>query len=273
MEKRIKRVVRDVINENLYGDTLAERERYLASKLRHCSNVNEDVMSIYCGITSNGCKPMLLEKITINRILAKHGNNGFIVISANRADKPHDENVKNTKELRNRIAKQGYSYLPVYGGYRNTQTGEEADYEPSFLVFNYNENGESRDMKKLVELTKLWCGDYEQDCAYVKLPDKDPVYIDRNGKITNKRESDKVAINDPTKEFFTSLTDKHPLPGEKPVRRFSSDIEFPDFDAGEVAPERYIDNFENIHEWYCNPIPVTLNEKRRRMAMHEIMLW
>lgn len=257
----------------MYTNSMIERENDFRKKLVKCTNVNEDVMSIYYGITTNKCKPILMESMSINRLLTKHGDNGYVIISANRNENTDEENIQKTNELKYQITLSGRSYLPVYGGYRNEKTGEEAQYEPSFVVFNYNTDGDKMSIKELVNMAKQWCAEYQQDCAYVKLPGKDLVYMNAAGKIVNKRESGKVAINDPNKEYFTSLTDEHPQDGEMPKRRFSSDIEFPDDKKGEVAPDRDIENFENINEWYCNPIPCTLNEMRRRMAMHEVMIY
>lgn len=259
-DKLIQESVNKAISDFKKRHSLAEAEKHYRSQLCKCVNEKEDVMKRYFGISSNGCKPFIVEKVTIDRIIGKHGDNGFVCVSACRGDKSDEQNEAATKSLLSDISKGGWSFLPTYGGYRNTDTGEEGDYEASFTVFNYGKDGNPRDFKELAEFARLMCGKYGQDCVLVKAPNKAAVYVDKDGRKVNSTESDKVWKNDPSKEFFTSISSKeHKENMErqygKPYhhRRWTNDIQF-----------------ESVR---VNPIPCTLNERIRRRGMGEVMLY
>jgi hypothetical protein len=171
------------------------------------------------------------EKITIDRITkGKHSQNGFIVISANRGDKSPEENEMNRKRLKNEIIKSGFGFNESFGGYRNLETNEDAEYEPSFIVYNYNQQGEPTDFNTLVEYGKRWCGEYEQDCFLVKAPKQAPIYMDSEGNKVNSTESNQVWKNDPSKEYFTTLNTPQKDAANKKFgkigRRWTNDISF-----------------------------------------------
>lgn len=205
----------------MHTNGMTERHEEFRKRLVKCSNPQEDVMKIYHGITSNECRPILMDQAEINRLLTMHGGNGFVVVSAYRENMSHEENVKYTKELMCKVATSDRSYLPVYGGHRSAETGEVDDYVPSLVVFNHNKKGEPLDEEELEKLAMQWRNDYEQERVRVKLP----------GRCS---------------------TPSHP--------------------EGEADKDGCADELGNI-EWYCNPIPCTLNEMQRRTATHEIMVW
>lgn len=208
-------------------------------------NEDYDVMSKYFNIYSNGNMPQQLSEATINRIIDKHGKNGFIIVSANRSDEDRDTNKNNTLSLINDIKNSGYSYFPVYGGYKGTD-GVVDEYEPSFFVANYDRNGNVGDFDKLKSLAAEWCGKYNQDSVLVKSPNDPPIYIDRMGNKVSANSSNNVSINNPNKEFFTALYKK-----PQGTNRFTYDINF---------------------ECYCNPNPCTLNEYMRRKSSGELLI-
>lgn len=80
---------------------MTERHQEFRKKLLNCTNPKEDVMSIYHGITSNKCKPILMDQATSNRLLTKHGSNGFVVVSAYRNYMSYEENVKYNGSVEN----------------------------------------------------------------------------------------------------------------------------------------------------------------------------
>ena len=227
----------------------ADRHEEFRKKLIVAENEKARVMSRYYGIESNPYKPILVEKVTLDRIIKKHGDNGYVIISANRSDMEEERNDSATKSLIMDITQSGYSYLPVYGGYRNTSNGVEDSYEPSFIVFNYDVDGEERDFKDLYEFALSMCDKYEQHSVLIKAPDLPPVWKDKDGNTVSKRSSNKVWKNDPSKEYFTSLKPRSQVNPDKVSRRFTLDI----------------------GECYLNPIPCCLNEERSRKG--EIMVW
>lgn len=190
----------------------------------------------------NPLKPITEE--TLSRVINKHGNNGFIIVSANRSDKDGKENNINTRALIADIKAAGFSYLPVYGGYHG-QDGVIDAYEPSFIVFCYDRKGTPVEFAVLAEFAKTCCGKYNQDSVLVKAPQAAPVYIDKNGGIVGKATDDEVDLNNPANEFYTSLIKTNNLDYKHPERlkRFSYHMAF---------------------ECFVNPNPNTLNEFRRR---------
>ena len=248
---QVDKIITKVINENIDRIKRESIKENLRKKLKPSLNENDNVMKRFYGIKSNNHKPMMVEHITLNRIIKKHGSEGFISISANRSNLPQEVNDKNTQELINDIKQSGYSYLPTYGGYRNVESGEDEEYEPSFLIFNNNSsnNFDVSDFSELEELGKMLCGKYNQDCFLCKRPDYPAIYLDREGNKVNSTESDKVWKNDDNQAFFSTLHTPEEDTKFGIGRRWTHDI-----------------NFE-----YVNPIPCTLSERMRRRG--EIMLY
>lgn len=167
------------------------------------------------------------EKTTLNRILTKHGNEGYIIISANKDYNDAETNQLMHDELERDIKMNGYNSMPSYGGYQNSETGEIGDYEPSFIIFN---NGANPDFDKLVAFGIKECGKFDQDCFLVKAPNKPAIYVDRDGNKANSRESSQIFKNDPTQMYYTTLNnrEKDLANAKKGItgRRWTHDIEF-----------------------------------------------
>lgn len=217
----------------------------------------ENVLACYYNILSNNKEPRLLTEATINRILTKHSNSGFIIVSANRTDKTKKENdmhrnsevqaeLKNTKSLIADIRKSGYSYFPVYGGYKGMD-GMVDKYEPSFFITNYKGKTLQDNFDKLFDLGVKICNKYNQDSVLVKAPNDVPKYIDRNGNVVGKeKQNGNVSINRIEKEYFTALYKK-----DTGTKRMTYDMDF---------------------NMYLNPLPCTLNEAMRRQLSNEIIM-
>lgn len=124
------------------------------------------------------------------------------------------------KELKHDIEKAGFSYTPVFGGYRMQETGEES-YEPSYVVYCYDKKGQPRDFEELKAFALKMCLKYSQESVYVQAPGKPPVYLDYNGNQVNKSSSDNFKFNRKQEEFFTTTArDK------SNDKRFTADIVF-----------------------------------------------
>lgn len=93
-EKELRKIVKDKLNDKLRS-IIKEGFRQ-SHKKSTC--MTEDVMNRFYDIKTNGNKPVLVEKITLNRLLNKHGANGMINISANRSDLDRETNDENTKD-------------------------------------------------------------------------------------------------------------------------------------------------------------------------------
>lgn len=167
-----------------------------------------------------------VNEVTLNRILSKHFVDGFIIITADRSEIT-DANERNVrfKNLKTDITNAGYSHIPVYGGYKETNpdTGEQYDassFERGLLVPNQKPlSNQSREDDQLVELGKKLATKYQQESFLYKPKGEstESYWIDASGNVTNKFNG--VTINDVTQEFFTKLF--HSKNSQKADRRFT----------------------------------------------------
>ena len=154
----------------------------------------------------------IVNEVTLNRVLSKHFTDGFIIITADRSEIT-DASERNAryKQLKTDVSNAGYPYIPVYGGYKETNpdTGEKYDatsFERGLLIPNQRPfNGNSREDDNLVELGKKLAKKYQQESFLYKPKgeSKESFWIDANGNITNKFNG--LSVNDITQEFFTKL--------------------------------------------------------------------
>lgn len=281
IHKIVKNTIDEIVNERR---NLKESFRLLHEDAK---TINEDVMNRFYGISSNHHKPVRIDEITLDRVLKKHGDNGMINISANRSDKPQEENDKQTKELINDLKQSGYSYLPTYGGYRGTD-GIEDDYEPSFVVFNYDSKGNPKDFEELKKFALYLCGKYNQDSVLIKAPEEAPVYLNKDGKKVNSDETKQYWKNDPSKQFFTSFKSKDDVDNEIKAKLLGKYKSYCNHNNIPKTKEGF-ETFYNEHlkdiasigkrytydirfdECYVNPMPCQLSERMRRKG--EIMIW
>lgn len=257
-EQDLNKVVKISLNEikrlQSERDSLKESFR---RKHRQARNLHEDVMYRYWGIDRDkNCAPVLIEGITVDRLMKKHGDNGYVILSANRSDEDENYNTKATQSLIKDLKSSGFSYLPSYGGYHGSDDVMDS-YEPSFIVFNYNGKGEPQDWNELYSFALEMCGKYNQDSVYVNAPGEAPNYLDRNGEKVNSHSSRNYVKNDLNQEYYTSLSSPKEIEdnmskGLQVGGRFTSDIQF-----------------EN--RMYVNPMPCQLSERMRRKG--EVMIW
>lgn len=192
------------------------------------------IPSFYEG-TNNRSLPVPLSETNAQRLINRHSDNGYIIISAcrgwsdfgldpdNLADK-ETLNYKNkirTKSLQNDIQSFGFSYTPCYGGFVENLGTENEDtvYEKSFIVYARKKDG-SVDFDLLKRFGLDMCDKYNQDSVLIKTPGDMPAYYNRNGGIECQFDGD-IAFNDITKTYFTDLyknTQKGIRNGSKPTR-------------------------------------------------------
>lgn len=226
---------------------------------------------------------MPLTETSLNRIM-KHGETGMIIISACRSevdssnprlslrdefekdaefvgglksidsdalyDFEHDwlkrRNARKDKELRQDIQEAGYSFTPVYGGYKGTDS-VSSSYEPSYIVYNRLRNGEEGNFDDLKQFALDMCRKYGQDSVYVQAPGEAPVYLDDSGNQVNRSSSKNFKFNRYDQEFFTTTSRDKTNP-----QQFTADIQF---------------------ESVCiNLRPASYNEKMRRTKQGEFIL-
>lgn len=157
----------------------------------------------------------LLTEVSLYRAVKEHDKNGYAMISASRqdcinkdnpsAEEIWDENNKRTNNLKTDITNLSYSYVPVYGGYKE-EGSNTASIEKSFIVFPYDfRKKELVDFdtfeKELINLGKK----YNQDAILIKRPDSKPRYFYLNTNTWDDVEFGNLKLNDITQQYFTSL--------------------------------------------------------------------
>lgn len=193
-------------------------------------------------------------------IKGKHAEKGYCIVSACRGDKTHAENNARTKDLARTIKDAGYSYMPVYGGYIEDDSGEVL--EASFVIFNYDNRGNSGDFEDLKSFAIEMCGKYNQDSVLVCEPGSVPTYYDRNGNIVSAPEhsSNNVKINDKSEPYFTELKNKG--------HRFTYDIGFPDEDDSLTSSlAKVLSGYD-----YLRCRPTSYGERHRRWSYGEVFV-
>lgn len=198
-----------------------------------------------------GVDLQLIEAVNLGK-LQKHGEDGFVILSANRSEieSVNEKNnllpeyeawlkanqVENNSDSRNKflrawnrngdkklledILAKGYTYSLTYGGYHSPE-GVTDNYEPSFVVYNHKKNKEVCDWDELYKFALEMCGKYRQGSVYISAPGKAPNYYDAEGHITNRRSSKNMKFNRDEEPFYTTTKRDKDNP-----QRFTADIVF-----------------------------------------------
>ena len=141
-EKYFYKIIGAMVNISIAEERKRNKEAF--RKLHQkAGSKEEDVMSRFYEVTSNQCKPVRVDEVTLNRLLKKYGDNGMINIMAYRIDMPQEVNDKQTRALISDLRQSGYLFLPTYGRHKGGD-GLDDEYVPSFNVFNYDKNGNSK---------------------------------------------------------------------------------------------------------------------------------
>ena len=166
-----------------------------------------------------------LNEMTVDRLLGKHYNNGFIIISASRGENDNQTNNQLSKQLLNDIKNSGFSFVPVFGGFiENKGTENEKQvYETSYIVLNFDRNGNEKDFNALKNLAINLCKKYNQDSVLVKAPNGAPQYITQNGNVDMEFNGD-VKINDLTQQYFSSFIKTQNIDKNQDNRKHTSFI-------------------------------------------------
>jgi hypothetical protein len=166
----------------------------------------------------------IITEATLNRVMTKYADLGFIVISADRTcsaekgspcsddeelvqDKANKENEKNLKAD---IRAAGFGFIPSYGGFREKDASGEDTIEvlgeKSFIIPVGGYGGENAGIEGLKQLGIDLSKRYNQDSFFFKPPDaedKDAYWIKQDGSVDGTFTG--VVTNDPKQQFFTRL--------------------------------------------------------------------
>ena len=202
---------------------------------------------------SNNSPMPLLTEITVNRLLGKHYNSGFAIVSASRSENTNQENNQLTKELFLKLKNNPYSYIPVFGGFIENKGSENEQhvYEKSFLILNYNKKGEELPFQDLKNFALEICSEYNQESVVLKSPDGNPKTLTRNGEVDIEFSGD-IKINDLTQEYFTSFVKTRNVDKDNQDKRKQSRL-----------------TFEGV---YINPPPASYPERYARYLSGEIFI-
>lgn len=127
------------------------------------------------------------------------------MISASRSENSQAENDRFDKSLITDVQAAGYSYTPIYGGYKEKAGGRTVEvFEKSVLIYNFKKTGESGDFLELVDFATGLCMKYRQECFAAVYPGKPPVWVGPDGKVL-KAFSGKLKLNDIMQEYFSTF--------------------------------------------------------------------
>ena len=197
----------------------------------------------------------------VNRLINKHAQNGFAIISAFRDSLNKKENLERTERLKNLLTKMGWSYTICYGGgFIEKEVIEDGDVEfdtskhkfneISFIVYNYNRLDKNRDL--LQGAIKL-CGMFDQDDIYFQEPNGKAYWYDRNGN--RDATFSLMTKNDDGQMFFTGF-------GSSKLSKKLKDIYLK---KGKVQNAKAFEHrFSGIMEAVAMPPQTNIEEEKRR---------
>ncbi len=146
-----------------------------------------------------------LTEANLNRISRGHNKDGYIVISAFFKDRTIEENNQKTKELKAALTTKGYSYVPVFGGYRYMDTHKET-MEKSFCVYPIQRGWQRKPIdfnvfkENMIKLGKK----YEQNSILICPPNEKPRYL-YLADMHEEKPFSNITYNDTNRENFTAL--------------------------------------------------------------------
>lgn len=195
------------------------------------------------------CNIVKLEEKTLNRLLSGHTADGYIVLSASRGENTDAVNNVRYAELKRAVKDLGYTFIPVYGGYKEEDNGEV--FEKSLFVIPRDRNGVEKEFDKFFDDMRGLGEKYHQDSILIARPNKNPRYYNiKDG--TYDDEFTGSVLNDVLQQYFTAL------------KRWNTD-KYGDNIKGK--PQRFSYTFESV---YINEQPKTMMGAHSRLCNGEI---
>ena len=150
-------------------------------------------------------KLLKLTEANLNRISKGHEKDGYIILSAFRSTLTHVKNDIRTTELRNWLRSKHYSYIRVYGKYREN-ISNEFKLEKSFVVYPFDivtkdiQTWETFE-KDLISIAKK----YDQDSILICRPNEKPFYKGLKPDVPDSPHFSGTKLNDVVQDYFTAL--------------------------------------------------------------------
>ncbi len=164
--------------------------------------LNKNFLSDFCSGTFNNAP---LVSITDNRaktLFDKYSTYGFIVIGYGNSD------FDKMKEMISTIKSRKYSYMPIYGSFRENigEENETQTFEKSFVIFNYNNKKQVKtdEFSELLDFAMELAQQFNQNSFLYCEPNKNLKYAKTDGTTIAEYETD-TPFNDLTKEYWTYL--------------------------------------------------------------------
>ena len=157
----------------------------------------------------------VLTEANLQRISKGHEKGGYAIISASRGHRTQQENDRQTNILRDKLRNKHYSYIMVYGGYKE-EGQDRASMEKSFVVFPYDiQSKKPADFDKFKKdmidfATPAKSGSKEekdrenQDAILICEPNGKPYYVNLKGR-DDDAPFDDVEYNNTGNEYFTAI--------------------------------------------------------------------
>lgn len=155
--------------------------------------------------TKNCGKIIPITETNARRLIDRHTENGFAIVSACRGECTAEENIARTREMISIIRSNDFSYTLSYGGFIENK-GEEDErevYERSCIIYAEKKDG-TPDPEGMYMLALQICRLYNQDSVLVKTPGNNPQYIRQDGSVDMVFNGD-IAFNDLAQIYFTDL--------------------------------------------------------------------
>ncbi len=202
---------------------------------------HKNFLSDFSPATCNGAPLVNINENRAKQKLDRYFGYGFIVISYGNSD------FDKIKEMISTVKSQKYSYMPIYGSFRENigEENETQTFEKSLVIFNYNnkQHCEVGEFSKLIQFAIDLAQQFNQDSFLYCEPEKNPKYVKTDGTIIAEYENG-IAFNDLTKEYWIDLHRNR---------------------CGELTQSTFTD-------CYINPAPQCYSERHVRYLKGEIFI-
>lgn len=163
---------------------------------------HKNFLSDFRPATCNGAPLVNINENRAKQLLDRYSSYGFIVIGCG------DSDFDRIKEMISTIKSRKYSYMPIYGSFRENigEENETQTFEKSFVIFNYNNKKQVKtdEFSELLDFAMELAQQFNQDSFLYCEPNKNLKYVKTDGAIIAEYENC-IAFNDLTKEYWTDL--------------------------------------------------------------------
>lgn len=201
-----------------------------------------------------------LTEANLNRISKGHEKNGYCILSASRHYYSEQENNLRAKKLVSKLRSKHYSYIPVYGGYKE-YGAEKPSIEKSFIVYPYDIHSHEQLDWDTFEQDIIDIGiEFEQDSILICRPNSKPYYKGLKREVEDSECYSSVTLNDVTKDYFTAIKKRSDMSLNRKNRSWE-----------EGNSQRFTFEDEDlIPELYLDPYPRSMSHGYARWAQYDM---